>query len=86
MTAYEINHAEGTTAQALAALSNAAEAEFEGEYETTLRLLGEAHTLGHDDARVHAHVHWTTAKFFARHDRWLAAAKHALLVVVASLF
>lgn len=86
MTAYEIRHAQGTAAEALAALSIAAEAEFNGEYDTTLRLLGEAHTLGHDDAKVHAHVHWTIAKFFARHDRWFYAAKHALLVVVASLF
>jgi len=86
MTAQQISRAHGKSAGALAALSTAAEAEFEGDYETTLRLLHEAQVLGQGNASVHAHVHWTTAKFFARHDRWFTAIKHALLVVVVSVF
>ncbi len=86
MTVSEITHAEGTAAEVLTALSNAADAELDGDYETTLRLLDEAHKLGHDDSTVHAHVHWTTAKFYARHDRWFTAASHAARTVLVSLF
>lgn len=86
MTAYEMTQARGDSAGALRALSTAGEAELEGDYATTLRLLEEAHQLGHDDAGVHAHVHWTTAKFYARHDRWLIAASHAARTVLVSIF
>jgi hypothetical protein len=86
MTALEKSQARGTAAEALAALSTAADAELDGEYGATLRLLDQAHTLAHGDAKVHAHVHWTTARFYARHDRWLGAASHAARGVLVSLF
>jgi hypothetical protein len=67
-------------------LEGAARAEREGDHAGAAVQLERAHQVGHDRKRVHARVHWLTARFFLRRSRLLQAAKHALLVVAAVVF
>jgi hypothetical protein len=62
-------------------------AEHEGDLDTALEFLAEAHRLAHDGDRItHARVHWTTALFHARHLTRLPMMKQLSLSMLAAVF
>ena len=67
-------------------LALATTAEFEGDLDSAIAFLAEAHTVAHDDRKAHAQVHWFTAWFQVRHDAELSLMKQASLRVLASVF
>jgi hypothetical protein len=66
-------------------LALATTAEHEGDLDTALAFLAEAHREARADRETHARVHWFTACFHARHRASLSMMKQVSLSLLAAV-
>jgi hypothetical protein len=73
-------------ADAFLLIERAHAAEEAGDHHSAVAHLAGAHAAGRNVKRVHVHVHWLMASFFARRRQLGSALREAALAVLATLF